>query len=48
MKKIYILIDEAHNLVNRAREMYSGEIFKSKVISVSRLLKGKVPNYIKF
>ena len=36
-EKNIILIDEAHNLVNRARDMYSGEIFKSKVLSINRL-----------
>ena len=45
--KNIILIDEAHNLVNRARDMYSGEIFKSKVLSVTRLLKGRVPKLYK-
>lgn len=39
--KNIILIDEAHNLVNRAREMYSGEIKKSSVLMVSKTLKGK-------
>lgn len=46
-EKNIILIDEAHNLVNRARDMYSGEIFKSKVLDISRLLKGKVPKLYK-
>ena len=46
-EKNIILIDEAHNLVNRARDMYSGEIFKSKVLEISRLLKGKVPKLYK-
>ncbi len=38
-----ILVDEAHNLVNRARDMYSGEISKSKVLIIIRLIKGKAP-----
>ena len=42
-----LLIDEAHNLVNRARDMYSGEIAKSKVMAVCKILKGKVPNLYK-
>lgn len=42
--KNILLIDEAHNLVSRARDMYSGEILKSSVMSVSKILKGKVPN----
>lgn len=46
-EKNVILIDEAHNLVNRARDMYSGEVIKSKVLAVSRILKGKVPKLYK-
>ena len=46
-EKNIILIDEAHNLVNRARDMYSGEILKSNVMAVSKLLKGKVPKLYK-
>ncbi|MDA3846709.1 MAG: ATP-dependent DNA helicase [Vallitaleaceae bacterium] len=34
-----LLIDEAHNLVNRAREMYSGELTKSGVLGIRRLVK---------
>jgi len=34
-----LLIDEAHNLVNRAREMYSGELHKSEVLSMRRQVK---------
>lgn len=43
-----LLIDEAHNLVNRAREMYSGELSKGKVLILTRLLKGKAPGLYKF
>ena len=35
------LIDEAHNLVERAREMYSAELMKEKFLLVKRLIKGK-------
>ncbi len=35
------LIDEAHNLVSRAREMYSAAICKEDVLEVKRLIKGK-------
>ncbi|MBU3108121.1 ATP-dependent DNA helicase [Clostridium gasigenes] len=42
-----ILIDEAHNLVSRAREMFSAEFYKSKVLLVSRLVKGTVPTLYK-
>ncbi len=31
-----LLIDEAHNLADRARSMYSAELFKSEVLSVKR------------
>lgn len=42
-----ILIDEAHNLVGRAREMFSADILKSKFLLVSKLVKGTVPNLYK-
>jgi len=35
------LIDEAHNLVERAREMYSAELVKENFLLVKRLIKGK-------
>ena len=35
------LIDEAHNLVSRAREMYSAAIVKEDVLEVKRIIKGK-------
>ena len=35
------LIDEAHNLVSRAREMYSASIVKEDVLEVKRIIKGK-------
>lgn len=33
------LVDEAHNMVDRAREMYSAEIVKEKILEVKRLFK---------
>ena len=33
------LVDEAHNLVDRAREMYSASIVKEEFLQVSRILK---------
>ena len=42
-----ILVDEAHNLVGRSREMFSAEIYKSKFLLVSKLVKGTVPNLYK-
>ena len=35
------LIDEAHNLVERAREMYSAELIKEDFLAVKRLIKNK-------
>lgn len=35
------LIDEAHNLVSRGREMYSAALIKEDVLAAKRLLKGK-------
>lgn len=35
------LIDEAHNLVERAREMYSAELVKENFLLVKRLVKGR-------
>ncbi len=37
------LIDEAHNLVSRAREMYSESIVKEEVLLVKRILKERSP-----
>ena len=41
------LIDEAHNLVDRSREMFSAEIFKQPVLDVRRQLKDKLPHVFK-
>ena len=38
-KKTAILVDEAHNLVDRAREMYSAEIHKSAFLQLKREFK---------
>lgn len=35
------LVDEAHNLVDRAREMYSAELCKEKVLEVKRIMTVK-------
>lgn len=41
-KNDYIfLIDEAHNLVDRAREMYSAQLYKGDFLLVKRLIKNK-------
>ena len=43
-KEDYIfLVDEAHNLVERARSMYSASICKEDFLELKRLLKGKAP-----
>jgi DNA excision repair protein ERCC-2 len=38
-----LLVDEAHNLVDRAREMYSSKLIKSEILSVRKQLRGKAP-----
>lgn len=35
------LVDEAHNLVERGREMYSATLVKEDILSLHRLVKGK-------
>ena len=43
-KEDYIfLVDEAHNLVERARNMYSASIYKEDFLELKRLLKGRAP-----
>lgn len=43
-KEDYIfLIDEAHNLIERARTMYSADICKEDFLELKRLLRGKAP-----
>lgn len=41
------LIDEAHNLVERGREMYSAEIYKEDILKIKRLVKGEDPKLAK-
>jgi DNA excision repair protein ERCC-2 len=41
------LIDEAHNLVDRAREMFSAEIFKQAFLDIRRQLKNELPHIFK-
>ncbi|MBE0433793.1 ATP-dependent DNA helicase [candidate division WOR-3 bacterium] len=38
-----LLVDEAHNLVDRAREMYSAVLHKQPVLQLRRKLKGVLP-----
>jgi DNA excision repair protein ERCC-2 len=37
------LVDEAHNLVDRGREMFSSELSKRSVLAVKRALHGQLP-----
>ncbi len=37
------LVDEAHNLVDRAREMYSAELIKEDVLAAKNAVKAKAP-----
>ena len=41
------LVDEAHNLPDRAREMYSAELDKKTVMELKRLLKPHLPDLTK-
>ena len=41
------LIDEAHNLVDRAREMFSAEIYKQPLLDLRRALRGELPQIYK-
>jgi DNA excision repair protein ERCC-2 len=41
------LIDEAHNLVDRSREMFSAQIFKQPVLDLRRQLKRHLPHVFK-
>jgi DNA excision repair protein ERCC-2 len=38
-----LLVDEAHNLVDRSREMFSAQLNKAPVLAMRRLLKGHLP-----
>lgn len=46
-KETALLIDEAHNLVDRAREMYSAELRKSGYLSLQRAYKQTNPSVAK-
>lgn len=41
------LIDEAHNLVERGREMYSAVLYKEDVLEIKRLVKNEDPKLAK-
>jgi len=42
-----LLIDEAHNLVDRSREMYSAEIFKQPMLDMRRAIRNEIPRISK-
>jgi len=42
-----LLIDEAHNMVDRSREMFSAEIFKQPFLDTRKVLKDDLPNIYK-
>ncbi len=46
-KKTALLVDEAHNLVDRGRSMFSADLTKSHFLQLGRLLKGKPQALIK-
>ena len=35
----FLLVDEAHNLVNRSKDMYSGRVSKISILSLRKILK---------
>ena len=41
------LIDEAHNLVERGRQMYSAQLCKEDFLVVKKLVKGEAPRFAK-
>jgi DNA excision repair protein ERCC-2 len=41
------LIDEAHNLVDRSREMFSAEIFKQPLLDIRRAIRHELPRIYK-
>ncbi|WP_438444963.1 ATP-dependent DNA helicase [Gorillibacterium sp. sgz5001074] len=40
-RRTAVLVDEAHNLADRAREMYSAELAKGPFLALQRLFKGR-------
>lgn len=42
-----ILVDEAHNLVDRSREMYSAELSKKTMMDLKKIVKEKIPDLYK-
>lgn len=46
-REYVLLIDEAHNLVDRAREMFSAELYKKPFLEMKRMMKGISPSVSK-
>jgi DNA excision repair protein ERCC-2 len=42
-KKFTFLVDEANNLVDRSREMFSAELYKKSILDLRRLVKKDLP-----
>jgi len=45
--KFVFLIDEAHNLVDRARSMFSVELFKKNILETRKMIKENLPKIYK-
>lgn len=45
--KYSLLVDEAHNLVDRAREMFSAELSKKEFLDLKKIIKDKLPQLAK-
>ena len=41
------LVDEAHNLVERGRDMYSAAVCKEEILEIRKLIRGKAPALVK-
>ena len=49
LRETYLfLVDEAHNLVDRSREMYSAEVYKKSFLALRRLVKDTLPELYRF
>ena len=41
------LVDEAHNLVDRGRDMFSAELYKERFLELARLMSGRAASLVK-
>ncbi|UCH82105.1 MAG: ATP-dependent DNA helicase [Nitrospiraceae bacterium] len=46
-RRYAFIIDEAHNLVDRARDMFSAEIDKQAILDLRRMIKNRLPDMYK-